>query len=136
MQPLGLTNIALAMEMGWQVLTPDTPFDNARDFSDPNVEKILILLTDGKQTVDASGPSGGVSTGDADETTAELCENAKAEGIRIFSIAYDVDDADVEALLLGCASGGTSYFDASVTEVSSVFEEIYSQIAESVWLSR
>ncbi len=136
MQPLGLTNIALAMEIGWQLLTPEAPFDTARDFSDPNVQKIIILLTDGRQTVNASGPSGGTSTDDANETTAELCQNAKAEGIRIFSIAYDVDDAVVEGLLSGCASGAESYFNASVTEVSSVFEQIYSQIAESVWLSR
>lgn len=136
MEPIGLTNIALGMEMGWHMLTPDLPFDTARDFSDPNVQKIIILLTDGRQTVPAMGPSGGVSTDDANETTAELCENAKADGIRVFSVAYDVDIPEVEALLLGCASGGTAYFDASVSQISSVFEEIYSQIAESVWLSR
>jgi Mg-chelatase subunit ChlD len=136
MQPVGLTNIALGMEMGWHMLTPELPFDTARDFSDENVQKILILLTDGKQTVPAMGPSGDVSTDAANETTAELCQNAKDAGLRVFSIAYDVDDPDVEALLLGCASGPSSYFDASISEISSVFEEIYSQIAESVWLSR
>jgi Flp pilus assembly protein TadG len=136
MQPVGLTNISLGMEMGWHMLTPDLPFDTARDFSDENVQKIIILLTDGRQTVPAMGPSGDVSTDAANETTAELCENAKAMGIRIFSIAYDVDIPEVEGLLLGCASGAESYFDANVSEISAVFEEIYAQIAESVWLSR
>jgi Flp pilus assembly protein TadG len=135
MRPVGLTNISLAMEMGWHMLTPDAPFDAARDFSEPNVEKIIILLTDGMQTVPAEGPSGEISTLSADEVTAELCDSAKDAGIRIFSIAYDVEDEAVETLLRGCASG-SGYFDASVTEISGVFEEIYSQIAESVWLSR
>lgn len=136
MEPVGLTNISLATEIGWHMLTPARPFETARDFSDENVQKIIILLTDGMQTVPAMGPSGDVSTEAADETTAELCENAKSAGVRIFSIAYDVDDPSVEGLLQGCASGPGSYFDARVSEISNVFEEIYSQIAESVWVSR
>jgi Flp pilus assembly protein TadG len=135
MQPVGLTNIALGVEMGRHMLTPEAPFDNARNFSE-NVQKIIIVLTDGMQTVPAMGPSGDVSTEAADEATAELCENAKEDGVRIFSIAYDVTDPEVHQLLLGCASSEASYFDAGVTEISGVFNEIYSQIAESVWLSR
>lgn len=136
MEPVGLTNISLATEMGWHMLTPARPFEAARDFSDDNVEKIIILLTDGMQTVPAMGPSGDISTDAADETTAELCENAKDAGIRIFSIAYDVDDPGVEGLLLGCATSAASYFDARVSDIDNVFDEIYAQIQESVWLSR
>lgn len=136
MEPMGLTNISLAAEMGWQLLSPNRPFETARDYSDDKVQKILILLTDGKQTVSAMGPSGDVSREAADETTAELCANAKDAGLRIFSVAYDVTDPEVHDLLLGCATSNGSYFDASVSEISAVFDEIYSQIAESVWLSR
>ncbi|MGH6922402.1 MAG: vWA domain-containing protein [Propylenella sp.] len=136
MEPLGLTNISLATEMGWHMLTPGQPFDTARDYSDEDVRKIMILLTDGRQTVNAMGPSGDITTDAANETTAELCENAKDAGVRIFSIAYDVDIPEVEALLRGCATSGASYFDASVSEVGDVFDEIYSQISESVWVSR
>jgi Flp pilus assembly protein TadG len=136
MEPVGLTNISLATEMGWHMLTPGQPFDSARDYSDEDVRKIIILLTDGRQTVSAMGPSGDISVDAADETTAELCENAKDADVRIFSIAYDVDIPEVEALLRGCASSAASYFDASVAEVGDVFDEIYSQISESVWVSR
>jgi Flp pilus assembly protein TadG len=136
MEPVGLTNISLATEMGWHILTPARPFETARDFSDDNVEKIIILLTDGMQTVPAMGPSGDISTEAADETTTELCRNAKDTDIRIFTIAYDVDDPAVEDLLLGCASSAATYFDARVADINTVFEEIYAQIQESVWLSR
>jgi Flp pilus assembly protein TadG len=137
MAPVGRTNLTLGTELGWHMLSPNQPFETAEDYGDEDLKKILILLTDGVQTVSATGPSGETSTLAADETTAELCANAREVGVRIFSIAYDVDDARVQDLLRGCASNSGSYFDArSVSDISGVFDEIYSQIAQSVWLSR
>ncbi len=137
MSPVGLTNLTLGTELGWHMLSVGEPFDTARDAADANLRKILILLTDGVQTVSASGPAGATSTLAADDVTAELCAGAKEAGIRLFSIAYDVDDERVRTLLSGCASNPSSYFDArGVTDISGVFDAIYSQIAESVWLSQ
>jgi Flp pilus assembly protein TadG len=137
MEPVGLTNIALGLELGWHMLSPGPLFAAARDYSDPRVLKMLILLTDGMQTVEAMGPDGDISTEAADQVTAETCENAAAAGVRIFSIAYDIDDPAVRDLLLNCASSSTAYYDArSVSDISGVFDDIYSQIEESVWLSR
>jgi hypothetical protein len=136
MQPANLTNIALATEMGWHMLSPNRPFETARDYSDPMVKKILILLTDGVQTVNAHGPGGDVSTQAADETTAELCRAMKAEGVRVFTIAYDIEEQRVHDLLSNC-SGPAGFHEAKEsTDISAVFDDIYSQIAESVWLSR
>lgn len=137
MQPAGLTNIALAAEMGWLMLTPDMPFDEAGPYSDMHLQKVMILLTDGMQTVKAEGPGGETSVLEADEVTAELCQSAKDEGITIYTIAYDISDQRIEDLLLGCASDPGSYFDASqAADIAGVFDSIYAQITESVWLSR
>jgi Flp pilus assembly protein TadG len=136
MEPVGLTNIALATEMGWHVLSPGRPFETARDYSEPHLEKIMILLTDGVQTVNAMGPSGEVSTLAADEVTAEACDNAATEGIRIYTIAYDIEDQRVRDLLEGCASSARNYFEAETNDISAVFDEIFSQMQQSVWLSR
>lgn len=137
MRPVGLTNITLAAEMGWHILSANRPFETARDYSDSEVQKILILLTDGMQTVEAMGPGGDVSTLAADEATAELCQNAKDTGIRIFTIAYDLEEQRVHDLLSGCASGASSFFEAEdADDISDVFDGIYTQIAESMWLSR
>jgi len=136
MEPAGLTNIALAAEMGWHLLTPDAPFDTARPYSDMHVQKIMILLTDGMQTVSAEGPSGS-STLAADEVTAELCAGAKAEGVRIYTIAFDIDEARIQDLLRGCASSAGNYYDARESaDIAGVFDSIFAQISESVWLSR
>lgn len=137
MEPAGLTNIALASEMGWLMLTPDAPFDTAGPYSDIHLHKVMILLTDGMQTVEADGPSGETSTLAADDVTAELCQSAKSDGITIYTIAYDIEEQRIADLLLGCASDPGSYFDAAQSaDIAGVFDSIYAQITESVWLSR
>jgi Mg-chelatase subunit ChlD len=136
MGPVGLTNIALAAEMGWHLLSPSQPFDTGRDAADPIVRKVMILLTDGVQTVNAKGPTGGFSTLEADGATAQLCQNAAAAGVRIFTIAYDIKDERVRTLLAGCAGKNGGYHEAQGDDISEVFDAIYAQISESVWLSR
>jgi hypothetical protein len=136
MRPTGLTNIALASEMGFHMLAPNRPFEAAREFTDTDTRKIMVLLTDGMQTVPAEGPSGNISTLDADETTAEVCANAKAEGISIYTIAYDIHDQRIRDLLTACATDPADYFEPSgVAGIGAVFDEIFAQIAESAWLS-
>lgn len=158
MRPVGWTNIALAAEMGWHMLSPDKPFE-AAEYPKPGqagqeeddeddgvvkansgkiaVRKIMVLLTDGVQTVAAQGPNGAVSTAAADEVTAAVCENMKAAGIQTFSVAYDIEDMRVRDLLRGCASSASAYHEAvGVDDISGVFNSIFDQIAESVWLSR
>jgi Flp pilus assembly protein TadG len=137
MQPQNLTNISLGTEIGWQLLSPDAPFETARDYSDANLQKIMIVLTDGMQTVAAEGPDGTTSVAAANQTTAELCSNIKATGIRIFTIAYDVDDTAVYGLLSGCASSPSAYHEVhDASGIDEVFDDIYAQINESAWLSK
>lgn len=137
MRPTQLTNVALGAEMGWHVLSPGEPFDSARPYSDPLARKILILLTDGVQTVSAEGPGGSVSRVAADQTTAELCDRMTDAGIRVFTVAYDIMEERVRDLLSGCASEKANYHEAQgADDVSRVFESIYGQITESVWLRK
>lgn len=135
MQPVEKTNIALGTEIGWHMLSADAPFEEASELND--TQKILIILTDGVQTVEASGPGGQFTTLAADETTAELCQNAKKANIRIFSIAYDIMDPRVRTLLSGCASDADSYHEPKdADDISVVFREIFDDINDTVWLRR
>ncbi len=137
MHPTGLTNIALASEIGWHVLTPEPPFETAvASTQDHPVLKVLVLLTDGRQTVEAMGPSGAVSVEAANEGTLELCDNMEQGGIRVFTIAYDLEeDAAARALLTACASADGAFHEATTSDISEIFDEIFEQIAKSVWLS-
>jgi hypothetical protein len=137
MRPTGLTNIALAAEMGWQMLSPNRPFETARDYSDEDLRKVMILLTDGMQTVPALGPGGTSSTLEADAVTSEVCDAMDDAGIRVFTIAYDISDPHVQELLENCASAPSTFFDSQTPSgVDGVFDDIFQQIAESVWLSK
>ena len=67
---------------------------------------------------------------------AETCENAKAAGISIYTIAFDVNDGSpVKALLQACASedagGSKQYFDAEDNaDLVATFQTIAEQLAD------
>ena len=47
---------------------------------------------------------------EANLATARMCQNIKNEGIKIFTIAFQVDDTDTINLLRGCASDASMAF--------------------------
>jgi phospholipase/lecithinase/hemolysin len=66
----------------------------------------------------------------ADTITASLCENIKAQGITIYTVAFQVSDPDTETLLKNCATSPSYYFDAgSSTELTSSFSAIADKVA-------
>ncbi len=137
MRPVGLTNISLATEMGWHVLSPNQPFDNATTPTEKRpLKRVLVLLTDGEQTVKAMGSGGQVSIEGADETTLELCRAMAADEVHVFTIAYDLEVESARTLLANCASSPSNFHDAATGDIATVFQDIYNQITESVWLSR
>ena len=133
MQPAGLTNISLAVDFGWHMLTNAAPFTEASPETD--AKKIAILLTDGVQTVEANGPDiSGLGTElsrmAANAVTAESCTAMKAEGIEIFTIAFDIEDDFTRDLLRDCASGDPQYFEpAQGGELDTIFNNIFQKIA-------
>ena len=104
MQPVGWTNISLAAEMGWHMLSPNEPFETARDYTDPYLRKIMILLTDGVQTIEAMGPTGDDLDRRRQPHDGGALRERQGDDISVFTIAYDVDDTAVYDLLSGCAS--------------------------------
>ncbi len=74
--------------------------------------------------------------------TLQTCNNAKAAGVTIFTIAFDVSNgSSVKEMLETCAgsgtvnnrlvmSSGTFYFDVSASQLDAAMEAIASQISE------
>ena len=131
--PVGLIN-------GWRMLDADKPFDNLSNKEEKR-KRALILMTDGANTISLEDPylTGAHSGSDADEAnklTATLCNNIKAEGIDIWSVAYNFDDATAKNMLQVCASSSGQFFDASnQADLIKAFEQI-SKSLFSVRLSR
>jgi len=132
MQPTGNTYVGIGAAWGWHALSPTQPFSGAAPYNTPNLQKFLILLTDGDNTQSRTQNTSGGSPSQAevtamDDRTALACTNAKAAGIKIYSIRVINGNAN---LLQNCASSPTMYYDVQdASQLISVFSTIGSQIA-------
>lgn len=120
---VGNTYMPSGLMWGWRALTSGRPL---RHTVDPEIEKILVLMTDGENTRSKNGEwHEGNSKADADEKTRQICDAVKDEEITVYTIAYEVTDSSTQSLLQNCASGQSKYFNAqNATELNEAFEEI------------
>lgn len=137
----GMTNIGEGLAWGWRTLSPDPPFTEGRSYADRENKKIIILMTDGQNTYTAtsnhnksrygalgfaapyahpaSGRLGSNHTSSAftdrmTERTRSVCANAKAAGVKIYTIAFRLeDDPATLSLLKECATEARDAYAAS-----------------------
>jgi len=123
------TYVPAGLSVGWHVLTPRIPFVEATPANaDPAPRRALVLMTDGTNTVSltSTGPlHNGSSRSAADTLTKQLCANIKADGIEVYTVAFEITDVATKDMIRQCASSPANYFDASdPTKLLSAFEEI------------
>ncbi|WP_439575476.1 vWA domain-containing protein [Phreatobacter sp.] len=123
MNPSGNTNVTIGLAWGLHMLTPSQPLTNARTLAqEPDLERIIILLTDGDNTQNRWSTNGT----SIDARTDLACTNTKANGIRLYTIRVINGDA---ALLRRCASQTTMYYDVqSAADLGPVFQRIAAEI--------
>ena len=155
MSAAGATDVQAGVSWGWKTLSPGAPFEEGRDYGEARNTKVMIVMTDGANTYypnyrptrshyGAFGQAwtgrifagtGGGSHSQAGYTAAmdahlsATCANARAAGLVIYTIAFDVPaDSPVHAVMRDCAStgeGGKLAFDAAdETALASTFERI------------
>lgn len=128
----GNTYIPAGLFWGWTVLSPQEPFATAKGYGEKvdgaTVEKVMVLMTDGANTRSPNYITknhGGSDVALANARTAELCTNIKAAGIKIYTVAFDVDEEDVKDMLRACASSDRQFYDAEdATELETAFANI------------
>jgi Flp pilus assembly protein TadG len=145
MQPRGCTNITLGAMWGLETLSRSEPFSQAAPFGTPNVEKIMILLTDGWNTRDSFTNVCGVREGDPviDARTRGACDVAKANGVTVYTVKVIEGSDD---LLRSCATRVTDprstyrradgvaelYYPVTRAEqLTGVFQTIVNQILQT-----
>lgn len=137
MRPYAWTHIALGVEFGYHVLSDNLPFDQGAVYGDADTQKFMIVLTDGMQTEPAFGPGSTRSVAQGESNLEDLCDNAKADGIRIITLAFDLDDTTTRTRLRSCASDADSFFVADDdTDLSKAFEEIKTAVASEIYLKK
>jgi Flp pilus assembly protein TadG len=158
----GATSIAAGTGWGFRLLSPNVPFTEGRSFSDPDNKKILVIETDGDNTYYpnskaigkswydtygyvARGQLGTTSTTAStwttymDARTRQACDNAKAKGIIVYTIGFEITASTVGnvnnalALLQYCASDPDKYFNA---QDSTQLLAAFTAIGDSITLLR
>jgi Flp pilus assembly protein TadG len=121
MTPSGNTNVTIGLQMAWQTLTAAAPF-NAPAVS-PDLDKVIIVLTDGQNTQNRWSQS----TGSIDSRTQKVCENAKAANIKIYTVRVIDGNA---TLLQTCATKPDMYFNVQqASQLNNVFSSIAQNLA-------
>lgn len=125
MSPAGNTNVTIGLVWGLHMLTASQPLTTARTLvQEPDLERIIILLTDGDNTQNRWTTNGT----SIDARTDLACTNTKVNGIRLYTIRVINGDA---ALLRRCATTPSMYYDVrSAAELVPVFQRIAAEIGQ------
>jgi hypothetical protein len=93
--------------------------------------KAVLLMTDGANVKSPRYPDhAGSDAKLANKLMSETCENMKQAGIRVYTVAFEVNDGTTESLLKNCANSSDQYYDArSAGELTAAFDDIVSKLA-------
>ena len=130
----GSTYTPSGIAWGWRTLTPTAPFTETRNQDQSKTDNVMVIMTDGNNTRSKDGITHELKDQDpADRTMAKMCENAKRDNIKVFTIALEIKDQITRDLLEGCASDTASFFNASNGDELG---DAFSQIASSLTVNR
>lgn len=153
MTAVGETNIPLGLVWGWHAISPIGPLADGSPYNTPHVRKIIILMTDGENTMNNPSRSGevngsfygglgyiwqnllgttssnGNTRADAiDARLALLCTAVKGKDITVYTVRVEVRSG-TSTLLQNCASTPDKFYDVQdVSDLSAAFDAIAGSI--------
>ena len=127
MTPNGNTNVTIGLVWAWHALTAQAPLSEAAAPA-PNLDKVIILLTDGDNTESWKNSNNSKITSQStiDGRTQLVCANIKAANIRLYTIR--VIDGN-STLLKNCATNPTMYYDV---QQASQLNDVFAAIAQNL----
>lgn len=121
MTPAGNTNVTIGLQMGWQTLSNNEPFNAPAPSTD--LDKVIILLTDGDNTQNRWTSSSSA----IDARTQKTCDNVKAANVKLYTVRVINGNA---TLLKNCATKPDMYYDVDeASELNGVFSSIAQNLA-------
>ena len=151
----GATGVGEGAAWGWRVLSPGEPFTEGRAYNTKNNTKVLVLMTDGQNTyypnskflkswydiygyvdrnhLGTTSTNSSTLTQFMDQRTLQICNNIKAAGVIIYTVAFQIpgDQAGALDLLNSCASDKDKYFaPGTEAELLAAFNAIGRDISE------
>jgi len=151
----GATGVGEGAMWGWRALSPGAPFTDGRAYNTEDNTKVMVLMTDGQNTyypnskflkswysiygyidrnhLGTTSTNSSTLTQYMDQRTLQGCNNIKAAGIIIYTVAFQIpgDQAGALDLLNSCASDADKYFAPGTNaELLSAFNAIARDITE------
>jgi Mg-chelatase subunit ChlD len=121
LNPTGNTNVTIGLQLAWQTLTAAEPFNAPAAAAD--LDKVIILLTDGQNTQNRWTSSGT----SIDARTEKACENIKADNVKVYTVRVIAGNI---SLLKNCATKPDMYYDVQeADQLSNVFSSIAQNLA-------
>jgi Flp pilus assembly protein TadG len=127
MQANGLTNQTIGFAWAWQALTQGDPMNAPA--SDPTIQKVIIILSDGVNTQNRWTTNGSA----IDDREELACANAKhpSNNIIVYALYVHTGGGGSSAPLLNCASDPSKYFDlTSAGEIVTAFSQIGTELSK------
>jgi Putative Flp pilus-assembly TadE/G-like len=140
MRPSGCTNITIGARFGMAALSPSDPIGGGVPFGTADVDKYMIVLTDGDNTQNrfVNGCTSGGNTADIDLKTKAMCDDIKAKSSRRDARGVPIPDVKIftirvmegnRALLTNCATNASMYKEVNTaSEIDAVFKNILREI--------
>ena len=120
----GNTNITVGVQQGMELLSPEAPYTQGVAWGDPDMDKYMIVVTDGDNTQNRTSSSSST----IDKRTALACQAAKDKGITIFVVRVMDGNSD---MLKKCASKTIYYYDlSSASQLSATMADIFMRIGK------
>lgn len=134
----GTTSIDLGARFGAMLLDPDMrPFIDAMvdagqlpesmrgrpfDWDEPNVARVMVLLTDGQNCCGAR-----FNRDTQDDNTLAVCEGLRANDVTVYTVSFEAPQGGID-LLSECASSPGHFFNTGGEELIASFETIATHV--------
>jgi Flp pilus assembly protein TadG len=131
MAPSGGTNQPIGLVWAWQTLQQSSPMNAPAEDPNYTYKKVIILLSDGLNTMDRWYGDGSDWSSQVDGRQGLLCGNIKNAGVEIYTIQVNTGGDPTSTILQSCASDAGHFFMlTSASEVISTFNSIGTSLAQ------
>ncbi len=135
--PGGATAGHIGAAWGWYMLQPNWSFlwpgSTPRPFADPDVMKIVILMTDGEFNTSYENGNMNSTTftdvGSSGYQALQLCSNMKAQNITIYTIGF-MTNGNAESMLKTCSGEDNFYNADSSSQLLGSFQDIVAKLTQ------
>ena len=128
---------------GWYMISPTWadlhPAASKPEQASSSVIKVAIIMTDGIFNRSYVGGVESTGVGGYDDASyamfQSICDGMRDQGIRVYTVAFDLTDATALDKLQGCTSAGNAMTAANAVQLSAAFKTIVADL-NSIKLTR